>query len=200
MNATSFLLATILFIITLSHARHRGTRLQNEAKDNFWESEAKANTIRKVSLDCVDYIKIPLNLLEGNDTADSELNVMLSDLLKLSEKKILNLTGISNTDLKLEYGSANLPFLTECDLNFTQLARLLNKIGAHFYNKNEFDKALLYLEFAVECRTDISTTYSILKKIYISHNRTDKIDLLIDKASTLNSLMKNSIIKHLQNS
>ena len=37
---------------------------------------------------------------------------------------ILNLSGKTNTDLKMEYGPANLPFLTECDNNFINFCHI----------------------------------------------------------------------------
>ena len=43
----------------------------------------------------------------------NELNTGLIEALK--EKKILNLSGFTNTDLKLEYGVGNLTDLTDYD-------------------------------------------------------------------------------------
>lgn len=191
-----FFTAFIIFGLTLAHARRRSTRLQAKKRDEFWTRESNANSIRKVSLDCLDYITIPLNLLENLST-DSDFLTMIEELKVLSGKKILNLTGKSNTDLKLEYGTSNLTFLMDCDQNFTDLARLLNKIGHHLYNSGDIDNSLKYLEFAVECSTDISSTYILLKKIYIERNEAFKIEKLLNTAQSLNSLMKNPIIKAL---
>lgn len=191
-----FLTAFIIFGLVLAHSRHRTTRLQARKSEEFWKREAKANSIRKVSLDCLDYITIPLNLLEIPN-ADEELSAMLEELKALSTEKILNLTGKTNTDLKLEYGTANLTFLTNCDQRFTHLARLLNKIGQYLYDHNDMENSLKYLEFAIECNTDISSTYILLKKLYIARNEYAKIDNLLKTAESLDSLMKKTIIRHL---
>lgn len=192
-----FFTAFIIFGLVLTHARHRSTRIAQKKHDDFWTHEAKANSTRKVSLDCVDYIKIPLNLISLS-SHDLAVNQMLDELKILSEKRILNLTGISNTDLKLEYGSANLTYLMEYDQNFTDLARLLNKIGHKLYESGDILNACAYLEFAVQSGSDISATYFLLKKIYIEQQCSEKIDTLKINASKLNSLMKNSIIKGLE--
>ena len=54
----------------------------------------------------------------------NELNTGLIEALK--EKKILNLSGFTNTDLKLEYGVGNLTELTDYDNNYVTLSRSLH--------------------------------------------------------------------------
>ena len=44
-------------------------------------------------------------------------------------RKLLNLSGISNTDLKLQYGHANLDLLAEYDQNFSNLLRCLDSFN-----------------------------------------------------------------------
>ena len=47
-------------------------------------------------------------------------------LNSLKDEQIVNFTGISNTDLKLSFGAANLPTLSRFDQNYTLLARALH--------------------------------------------------------------------------
>ena len=115
----------------------------------------------------------------------------------MSSLPILNLTGISNTDLKMEYGPANLNELSEADSNFTSLVRCVNQLGNRFNELGDTDNAIKILEYGIECNTDISNTYYLLAQLYIDTNQADKIQNLVDKAASLNSLSKNSIIKNL---
>lgn len=54
-----------------------------------------------------------------------ELKKYEETLQSLAGQKILNLGGKTNTDLKLEYGVANLETLCACDENYTTLCRTI---------------------------------------------------------------------------
>lgn len=189
----------LLFIIWFAFARKRTTHLQSKKADNFWEKESIANNTRKTSLECLDYITIPLNLIKlATDSNDSSLLEYGNTLEMLSNQKIVNLTGITNTDLKLKYGSFNLPILMEYDQNFTVLAQTLDKVGARLNELGDIYPAIDVLEFAIACGSDISTTYKLLSRLYRQTGQADKIKQLIQSAHSIHSLMKDSILKYLE--
>lgn len=188
----------LILVAWFAFARNRTTHLQTKKAKDFWETESNANNTRKTSLECLDYITIPLNLIElSTHSKDSTLAEYGKTLEMLSADKIVNLTGISNTDLKLKYGSANLSLLSKYDQNFTQLVQILNKIGHRLNELSETHSAIMVLEFAVACGSDISSTYKLLSTLYIANGESNKTEGLIQSANALNSLMKNSIIKYL---
>lgn len=196
-----FLFSIILLTLWFSFARKRASAIQTKESENFWEKESNANNTRKTSLECLNYITIPLNLITLSDGfEDSSLTEYCNTLNMLSAKKIVNLTGISNTNLKLDYGSGNLPALSEYDQNFTILAQTLNRLGKHLYEMGEINNAIMVLEFAVSCKSDISHTYKLLTQLYTDTNQLHKIDDLIQSANSLNSLMKDSILRNLESS
>ena len=57
--------------------------------------------------------------------------------------------------------------------------------------------AILVFQFGIDSLTDISSNYKYLAQLYKANGQPEKIDSLIDTASKLDSLMKNSIIKTL---
>lgn len=193
------LISIILLTGWFTFARKRASSLQAKKSSTFWENESNANNIRKTSLECLDYITIPLNLRDiSNDRKDSLVVEYCNTLTMLSEKKIVNLTGISNTDLKSSYGTANLPALTQYDQNFTLLAQTLNNLGKRLSELGETNLSIIVLEFAVSCKSDISHTYKLLSNLYIATNQPEKINDLIRVANSLNSLMKPSILHYLE--
>ena len=54
------------------------------------------------------------------------------------------------------------------------------------------------LEFAVECRTDLKSTYLNLADMYAENFEFDKLDHLIEIAGELNSLMREPILRALK--
>lgn len=187
----------IVFVIWLTVKLKISYKKDEKSKEQFLENEVRANQTRKQPLDGLDYIEIPLDKLPFMQTDDPTIRECQDIIKDLSAKKIVNLTGLSNTQLKLQYGAANLETLTQFDSNFTILARTLYKWGQALYEQQAVDKAQTVLEFGIACRTDVSGHYALLAKIYVETSQRNKISDLIQTAEQINSLMKNSILKNL---
>lgn len=191
------LASVILFIAILSIGIRRSNHRQAHALDDFFAKEAQANSVRKKSLDNLDYITIPESILSLKATDDT-MKDTLETLHHLSSEKIVNFTGISNTDLKLTYGTANITVLTYYDQNYTLLARTLEKLAETLLKENRKAEAKEVLEFAVTTKTDVSATYKNLADVYIEENHKEMISELITKASELNSVMAPAILRCLE--
>lgn len=192
------LTSIILFIIALFYFIKKSSREADNALENFRKRESEADNTRKKPLDDLNYITIPDEIFRMNrdpDDNDCQSAVKVFDSLK--DQKIVNLTGISNTDLKLAYGAPNLPILAQYDQNYTVLARSLDRYASFLTKSGNTDDAVKVLEFAVETGSDISSTYKQLVALYQSNGIKDKIPSLKEKASSLNSVMSPSILRYL---
>lgn len=182
---------------------HRASRLQRKEKEsediNFWERERLSNSVRRKSLDDLSYITIPMESLPL-DAMPEEPSVAecLQTLKDLTNQPIVNLTGYSNTDLKLEYGTANLTALSEYDQNYTILARTLQQWAEALYENGYVEEAQAVLEFSISTQTDISHSYYLLAEIYASKLEFSKIEQLYDTVQTLRSANKTVIARTLQ--
>lgn len=194
-----FFASFILFCIWLSLTTLRVRRKDEHNRDAFWERERLANNTRKKPLDSLSYIKIPDEIffpsLLPDDTEAMDCRRMLHSL---QEKKIVNLTGYSNTDLKLAYGAPNISLLTDYDQNYTLLARTLQKWADLLFHAGYRDEAVVVLEFSVSTHTDISAAYRILASIYYDKQQMDKIEQLKEIAGELRSAMRPSILRTLE--
>lgn len=191
----SFIVLVLLFTFKLHQRREKDAKQY----ESFWAEEQRANATRRKSLDNLDYISIPFDKLPTNILSDNDyVKEYLETLYTISEKPIVNLTGLTNTELKLMYGAPNIDILSSYDQAYTVLARTLNDWGL-LLHKEGFDlEALQILEFAISTKTDVIATYSTLAQIYTSQNQPAKIEALIDTASNLKSLSKNTILKNLE--
>lgn len=197
----------IILLIVLQFAIKKGTRNYKARNEEFLDRETKANQVRRKDISNLNYISIPDNLPlinSGNEVFDrliadnAQMKRAYDMIQSLRDKKILNLTGISNTELKLSYGVANLNDLTEYDDNFTSLAKAVASIGHNLLEYNDIEDAASYLEYGISIKSDISSNYIDLAIIYASTERKDQIPALKDKASTLKSLSRNSILTQLE--
>lgn len=193
------LASVLVFIIILTISIKKSDKKIKNQMENFWERERLANSIRKKPLDDLEYINIPSHFLTLPIAPEDDRAVDALSMLKhLSDKKIVNLTGISNTDLKLTYGTANITALSEYDQNYTLLARSLQQIAVSLVDNSHPAEAKEVLEFAIDTKTDISATYTLLAHLYSEEGHPEKIDELIGKAHELNGLTAPSIARHLE--
>ena len=195
-----FLASFILFLIWFTARMHVQKKKEKNFNADFWKREAEANAVRRKPLDQLHYITIPLSGLPLNDSGSEKIRECIRTIRKLSDQRIVNLTGISNTDLKLTYGAPNLPLLSEYDENFTLLISTLQKWASLLYDAGQTAEAQAVLEFAVSAGSDISDSYKLLASIYRDHQEEQKIQDLIRSASELSSPMKDIIVRTLQES
>ncbi len=193
--ALPFLGLFIMLLATVAFFRKRSDRRQQEAKEAFWEREQKANLVRRKDISGLSYISIPFEDFSIGAFSDEKIIDTERVLETFRDKKILNLTGQTNTDLKMQYGPANLPTLMECDQNFTEMLRCLTDYSNRLIELNHMDAAIPVLEFCINAGSDISSHYITLAKYYKSGNQSEKLADLREKASVLNSLMKSSILQ-----
>lgn len=167
---------------------------------SFRERERRADSTLKQPLDNLPFIQVPIDSIPSPEPAINEkCAALLAELNALAGKKIVNLTGISNTDLKLTYGAPNLPILTEYDQNFTSLCMDLHELGCEYKLTGHEDEAITTFNVAVNVGTDISGTYTTLAEMYAEKGLYVEIQRLINCADNIRSLTRTSTIKKLQN-
>lgn len=187
---------TAIILISYNLRRQKKTKAQNE--ENFWDRERRANSTRRKSLDGLNYITIPLEAFPTHILQQDEVVIeCISTLEALTSQKIVNLTGFSNTDLKLEYGAANINLLTEYDQNYTVLARALQKWADVLIETGYMEEASVLMEFAVSTGTDVSRTYYELAKYWASQGEREQIRRLKGLAEALRSSSGSIILRNL---
>lgn len=197
-----FFLLALVFTAWLAFERIKSSKQDEERVRAFWQRENDANNTRRKNLDTLTYIQVPYwifsdSLSSSLPTDDAEINRCNDIFESLMHQRILNLTGMTSTDIKMEYGPANLAKLDEYDQNFTLLAQTIYAYGERLHTLGFDHEAMRVLRFGIDSLSDISGNYKLLASLYINSGQADKIVELKEAASKLNSLLKNSIIKYL---
>lgn len=191
----------IILLAIISRLIKKSSRSMEAEQQSFWSKERESNNVRKKSLDTLNYVTIPFDKLPCQVHSDHDMvNECLSTLHTLAERKIVNLTGFTNTELKLTYGTANITALTEYDQNFTVLVTTLQKWAETLYELDAIEEAQNILEYAVSVDSDVSKTYELLTSIYATKQNLEGIDELIKRAEALNSASGKIIVRRLQES
>jgi len=192
-----FFIITILLVLWVHYQKRRTDRIASQSSEQFWEREHQANLTRKKDISNLDYIHVPINTLPFPETDSEEIGDIQKHIYNLASGKIVNFTGKSNTDLKLEYGAPNINLLMEYDKNYLELVRSLYRYGKLLYDKQLTDEAVSILEYALSIKTDISANYTLLATIYKEKNNTEGINSVISAAEELTSMTKKALLSNL---
>ncbi len=193
------LASCFILIIAIAVAGKKGESGMKKKLEEFQERERAANEVRRQPLDDLEYLVIPDEFYDlPADEASGEALEARRILDNLKSEKIVNLTGLTNTDLKLRYGVANLPDLMRFDQNYTSLVRALQMYASYLAGAGHESDAVKLLEYAVKSKSDVSASYSLLGDLYVKSGQSSKIDGLISAAGELNSPMSASIIRKLE--
>ncbi len=194
-----FFASFIIFIILVSYEISKSRRQSRKNRQTYWDRENAANSTRRKPLDNLNYIAIPFDSLPMDTLKEDERVAECHKTLRLlSGSPIVNFTGLSNTDLKLEYGAPNIDLLMCYDQSYTTLARTLQQWAKLLYDAGHIQEAEQILEFSMSTNTDVSGSYRLLADIYAAQGRKDKIAGLMEQAKTLKSASRNIIVRILQ--
>lgn len=188
----------IIFCLWLNYELRKG-----KEEDSFWQREREANNAPAKSLTELEYITIPLDKLPfGALPGHPEVDHMEYTIKSLADpgRKIVNLTGYTNTDLKFMYGAANLPILTKYDNSYITLVTTLQDWAQVLSLHDKYEEAACIAEYAVSTGTDTIATYKLLCKLYKDHlglsspEAKEKISALRPKAEAIRSMNRDSIV------
>ena len=169
----------LIFVVWLQYEIRKNSRHSKTTEDQFWKREKEANATRRKDISVLPYLTITLDSLPMQDLPDDTLNSYRDTIRSLSEKKLLNLSGISNTDLKYQYGVANLSALTEYDNNYIVFVSMMQKWAERLYHGGYLPEAQAVLEYSVSCQSDVTKSYRLLAELYQSTHQMDRIQTLI---------------------
>ena len=164
---------TLVVIIVLGYYRSKVTQSQDNAEKAFWEKELAAGNTRRQDLEKLDYITIPLEQFPLGLNTDAE-----KELVALSKERIKNFQGLSNTELKLQYGTANLDELSSYESNFIRLQQVVLEYAKELCTADRRADAIHILEFMLQNGGDISGLYLELATLYQQEGCEEKVQHL----------------------
>ena len=189
----------ILFIIWVNVKTKRGTENNSKWDTAYLEKERNANFVRRKDISDLDYITISEEELPFSDTAEGEEKYRQDEVRRILSCKSLNLSGMSNADIKLKYGTANFPELSMYDQNYILLIRNLGLWGSYLHKNcdGQDSRAKIILERAVSLGSDIKDTYVSLTEIYLAEHHPEKVQELIRHVEDSDFDLKISLLRTL---
>lgn len=187
---TSIILFVIILQINLRRSNKREALLEKE----YWDKEKAAFSAPRKDISDLNYIKMPENLpldfpLEGHKPGELRKRIK-----NLSKHRILNLYGMSNTDIRLTYGALNFEALSMADTRYLIFIRSLGELAGVYYDNGHIEEARTLLEYAISIDSDVKNTYVLLTKIYKAAGENEKAAALKTKAENIRTLSRDGVV------
>ncbi len=200
---THFILPVIItmWVIIFNHNIRKRKDTSKQDTRTLMQRESDANSVRRKDISNLPYIDVPLKTFPLDITLNDEkkqlkISEYSKELRLLSDKKMLNLIGVTNTELKELYGPANLETLSICDQHYSRYIRTLHLLAECIYEEYP-EQAVSLWEYCLSIGTDISGTFDMLGQHYLKTNNTEKFKALYDQIPDKNSISGKTILHKL---
>ena len=194
------LTSIVLMGLVINNAIRRSNARSKKAMDEFWERERSSFKAPSRSVSDLEYISFPDDLPLNISTDNPQIKEYQETLVNITKNKVLDLSGISNTDIRMAYGSKNMEELSRADQRYTTLCRSLNSLSKAYMRTGHSAEALTLLRFAISCGSDIKESWMLLGQYHMDRDEREEMDKLIEKAAGLpeDSHTKKDILKELK--
>lgn len=195
---------TIIAFFVFHHHLRKNAKAQEDVTKAFWKKEESSLVVRKKELVDEDFIHPSLtgDQLKGEDwykTQDQSALFRYEQHLKeLLDKPMVNFQHMSNTDLRLNFGTANLTVVREYEENWNGYLTNLFTLGKKLFESGETDYSIQLLEEGIEMGTDNRYHFLLLGQHYKATKNHQAFDDLVVRAQSLESLTKTALLKALE--
>lgn len=182
-----FFILFLLFGLWFHYEKSKATKSLEKANQDYWTEEQESQYSRKQDLSCLPYLIPDLACLPMEATSDSYITDYQSKIKAFTQKRLLNTSHMTNTQIKREYGRANFESICEYDENYYQFLSLLNEYGNDLFEHKEYSMSRQVFEYAVACKSDLLDTYTTLTKIYLTTQDDESLQSLLQTVKEHNN-------------
>ena len=193
------LILVILFTLVLNFfiARSKSKAVDYDA---ISEEERRANSSRRKEIPAELYIipdldKLPFNKFTGPGYEDAA--AAAEAVNKKSSRPMIKFDkSMTNNEIKLMFGVANLEEVAVMEENYTDFIRAMIRWAEILFSRGEYIDAGAVLLETVRLKSDFSKSYTLLADVYIKTEDHAGFTALYDRASEENFLQNDIQLKY----
>lgn len=194
----SLFVCFLIFIGWLHYEKRKASRKESRLSEQFWQREEEANRTRnkdisQLPLFHMEEYRIPMPQSEDENVCYYQKQVKNSLALPM-----MDLSGYSNTDLKLAYGVGNFKTLSDYDENFNVFLMNMSNLGKAYFEAGLFEEAETVFRLCLESGSAKSTDYKALARVYSAMGAPGKISALITEIEASELPRKSTLVEDLQ--
>jgi len=194
----------VIFALLFNHRLNRLTRLEREAKVAFWESERDSLSVRKKEFVEENYLRPDISSLTFPQLDVKDYDLVLyeslkSKLLELSTKDMMNFSHLTNTEIRLQFGTANQTAIADNESAYNTYLKTLADYGKFMNEQGELNEAIIALEECIRMKSEYSRHYLFLAQLFAIIKNEEAFHQLCEKASTIDTTKQTNIHQKLIN-
>ncbi len=198
----SFLILFLTFLFIWNHNLQKRQKAHQANKEAFWGKERQSLVVRKKDIPAELYFHPDISCLSFPDLALDAASKIKYEALKKQLHDSLSLPmlsfhDMSNTDLRLTFGTANQPVITQAEENYEAFLNFLYEYATLMKQHGKNSEAIAALEEAIRLKSDICQHYFLLGELYQAESDREALDVLIALAKDMTSASKQRILNHL---
>ncbi len=197
----SIIVMTIAFIIWLQVRIKEGGKHYKKDFESFFDKEREANVSRIKEIPQKYFVEVNVKSLPFRQYANDETYLKVAarqdKVKKLINNKMIKFEKpMSNREIKLEFGIANLEYVTTYEENFHKFQRALLEWAEQLIFLEEYEDAKVILLLIINLGTDISKNYILLTDVYLKQKDKKGINELIENVKNNKIFENNEIIRN----
>ena len=198
--ALTLFIAAVIWFTTLLRRSSRKKDAERKSLEKYLEAEQQANFARSREIDEKLFVTVDITpfVFDGRVDIPADLRAGEGAFMKAAAKKMLRFERkLSNSELKIRFGSANLERLSGYEQNLTNYFIAGNFYAEILMNYNYDDMAVRLLEEMAAQTSDISRTYTLLADAYDKKRDKRALGKLKETVEGSNLPLKEKILKHI---
>lgn len=197
----------IIFVIALfvfQHHLRKNMKVEDKAKDEFWRKEQASLVVRKKEISPEDYLvpdisKLSFNIPEAVEPGDElQLKQLIKRIKELSTHDMMNFSDLTNTDIRIKFGTANQSIITENEYTYNNFLKALASYAHLMNDYSQKDESIMALEECVSLGSDYSDHFVLLGQLYLDNQMTSELNKLKETVSKLETSNKKGILDKLE--
>ncbi len=199
----SIFIIFVIFVVLFQYHLRKNMRQENINREQFWNNEEKSLSTRRKEFNDDDYIKPNLSKLSFptvpslNPGQTLHYKQVKNRLQELSSMDLMNFSNLTNTELRIRFGTANQTVITQNEANYNNFLKSLADYGHLMIEFEEINEAIVAFEECIRLGSDYSDHFLTLAQLYLQKKQRYKLTDLIEKAESLDSLNRSIILKKL---
>ena len=194
----SLFICFLIFCAWLNYEKNKSHKKQKRNSQKFWDREEKANHTRNKDICHRPMFSPAKSRIPMPASTDENVTYYQNRVCASLEQPMMDLSGYTNTDLKLAYGTGNFNTLSEYDRNFNDFLMNMTNLGKAYFSAGYFADAAAVYKLCIESGSCRHSDYKALAETYTAMGTPGKISELISEAETSELPRKASLIRQLR--
>ena len=194
----SLFVCFIIFCAWLHYEKRKADKKRQNISEAFWEREEQSNHTRNKDISGLPMFRPDESRIPMAETEDENITYYQGKVKNAVGLPMMNLSGDTNTDLKLAYGTGNFNTLSEYDQNFNDFLMNMSNLGKAYFTAGLLQEAADAYAFCLDSGSGKSTDYEALAKIWFAMGTPEKISELIANAERSELPRKAALISRLR--